>query len=57
MNCRFFISIFIDKDKAESLKKIRIIRQNLILFNTTLLQSTEYFLQYGTIKNIILSKK
>ena len=65
MKSRFFNSIFFSKEKAESLKKLRIIQQNLIhvqglpksLNNKTLLKSSEYFGQYGTIKNVILSKK
>ena len=65
MKSRFFNSIFFSKEKAESLKKLRIIQQNLIhvqglpknLNNKTLLKSSEYFGQYGTIKNMILSKK
>ena len=56
---------FMNKQNIESLKKIRIIEQNLIhvqglprsLNNTTLLQSAEYFGQYGVIRNITLSKK
>ena len=65
MRSRFFNLIFFSKEKAESLKKIRIIQQNLIhvqglpksLNKKSLLESPEYFGQYGTIKNIVLSKK
>ena len=65
MKSRSANSILINKENVESLKKVRIIQQNLIhvqglprsLNNTTLLQSSEYFGQYGTIRNITLSKK
>ena len=65
MESRFLDSIFFSKEKAESLKKLRIINQNLIhiqglpkkLLNIEILKSEEYFGQYGTIKNITLSKK
>ena len=65
MESRFVNPFFINKESAESLQKLRVIQQNLIhvqglpkgLNNTTLLQSQEYFGQYGTIKNIIISKK
>ena len=65
MESRFVNPFFINKENAESLQKLRVIQQNLIhvqglpkgLNNTTLLQSQEYFGQYGTIKNIIISKK
>ena len=57
--------MFFSKEKAESLKKLRIIKQNLIhvqglpksLYNKIILKSSEYFGQYGTIKSMILSKK
>ena len=61
-----FSSLFIyDKEKTEFLKKLRIIKQNLIhvqglpkyLVNVNILKSRKYFGQYGTIKNIIISKK
>ena len=65
MESRFLDSIFFSKEKAESLKKLRIINQNLIhiqglpikLLNIEILKSQEYFGQYGTIKNITLSRK
>ena len=65
MASRIFNSIFLNKEKAESLKKLRIIQQNLIhvqglpknLISITILKSSEYFGQYGIIKNIIISKK
>ena len=52
-------------ENKESLKKLRIIKQNLIhihglpknLVNIENLKSNEYFGQYGTIKNVVLSKK
>ena len=52
-------------ESKESLKKLRIIKQNLIhihglpknLINIEILKSDEYFGQYGTIKNVVLSKK
>ena len=65
MQGRFLSSINFTKEEAESLKKLRIIKQNLIhvqglpknLANTEVLKSKEYFGQYGTITNIILSRK
>ena len=60
------LGLFISSiEKEESLKKLRIIKQNLIhihglpknLVNIEILKSKEYFGQYGTIKNVILSKK
>ena len=65
MQRRFLSSINFTKEEAESLKKLRIIKQNLIhvqglpknLANTEVLKSKEYFGQYGTITNIILSRK
>ena len=59
------VSFFFSNEKAEELKKLRIIKQNLIhvhglpraLANTELLKSKEYFGQYGKIKNIVLSSK
>ena len=58
-------SMILSKEEAESLKKLRIIQQNLIhvqglprsLNSEKLLESQKYFGQYGTIKNIILCKK
>ena len=58
-------SFFFSNEKAEELKKLRIIKQNLIhvhglprsLANTEILKSSEYFGQYGKIKNIVLSSK
>ena len=65
MQRRFLSSINFTKEEAESFKKLRIIKQNLIhvqglpknLANTEVLKSKEYFGQYGTITNIILSRK
>ena len=62
---RFLNSFFFTKEKAESLKKIRIINTNLIhvqgfpkyLAKYNILKSPEYFGQYGTIKNLIISEK
>ena len=60
------LGLFISSiEKEESLKKLRIIKQNLIhihglpknIVNIEILKSKEYFGQYGTIKNVILSKK
>ena len=65
MKTTFFNSKIFSKEETESLKKLRIIQQNLIhvqglprrLNSEKLLESQKYFGQYGTIKNIILSKK
>ena len=65
MKTTFFNSMIFSKEEAESLKKLRIIQQNLIhvqglprsLNSEKLLESQKYFGQYGTIKNIILCKK
>ena len=65
MESRFLGSIFFNKEKAESLKKLRIINQNLInvqglpknLVDIKILKSKEYFGQYGAIKNVIISTK
>ena len=65
MKSRFLGSFFFTKQKSDSLKKIRIIKQNLIhvqglpksLINAEILKSNECFGQYGTIKDVILSKK
>ena len=62
---RFLNSFFFTKEKAESLKKIRIINTNLIhvqgfpkyLAKYNILKSPEYFGQYGIIKNLIISEK
>ena len=62
---RFFNSFFFTKERAESLKKIRIINTDLIhvqgfpkyLAKYNILKSPEYFGQYGTIKNLIISEK
>jgi hypothetical protein len=65
MESRFFGSNNFNKEKAESLKKLRIIQQNIIrvqgipksLANIGTLKSKKYFGQYGKIKNFILSTK
>ena len=65
MESWFLGSIFFNKEKAESLKKLRIINQNLIhvqglpknLVDIKILKSKEYFGQYGAIKNVIISTK
>ena len=65
MQSRLLGLFIFTKEEAESLKKLRIIKQNLIhvqglpkkFANIEKLKSKEYFGQYGTIKNIILSKK
>ena len=65
MESRFLGSIFFSKEKAESLKKLRIIKQNLIhvqgfpksLAKIGTLKSKKYFGQYGKIIDIILSTK
>jgi len=62
---RFLNSVFFTKERAESLKKIRIINTNLIhvqglpkyLAKNNILKSPEYFGQYGAIKNLIISTK
>ena len=61
---RFLNSVFFTKEKAESLQKIRIINTNLIhvqgfpkYLSNNILKSPEYFGQYGTITNLILSEK
>ena len=62
---RFLNSVFFTKEKAESLLKIRIIKTNLIhvhgfpksLAKNSILNSPEYFGQYGTIVNTIISEK
>ena len=61
---RFLNSIFFTKEKAETLQKIRIINTNLIhvqgfpkYLSNNILKSPEYFGQYGTITNLILSEK
>ena len=58
-------SFIFSVQEAKALKKLRIIKQNLIhvqglprsLANTEILKSSEYFGQYGKIKNIVLSSK
>ena len=65
MQRRFLSSINFTKEEAESLKKLRIIKQNLIhvqgfpksLAKIGTLKSKKYFGQYGKIKSFILSKK
>ena len=62
---RFLNSLFFTKEKAEYLKKIRIIKTELIhvhgfsksLAQTSILNSPEYFGQYGAIVNSIISEK
>ncbi len=65
MQSGFLNTIFFSKEKSEFLKKLRIIQPNLVhvqglpenLVNKNLLESTEYFGQYGTILKLIISKK
>jgi hypothetical protein len=65
MQSRFLNKFIISKEKALSLKKLRIIKQNLVhiqglsksLLNIEKLKSKEYFGQYGKIVNIVLSQK
>ena len=65
MQSRLLGSFIPSREKAESLKKLRIIKQNLIhihglpkhLVDVEMLKSNEYFGQYGTIKNVVLSRK
>ena len=65
MTNKFLGSIIITKEKAESLKNIRIINTNLIhvhgfpksFAKASLLKSPEYFGQYGTIVKSIISYK
>ena len=65
MQSRLLGLFIFTKEEAESLKKLRIIKQNLIhvqglpkkFANIEKLKSKEYFGQYGTITNIILSRK
>ena len=65
MESRFFGSIFFNKEMTESLQKLRIIKQNLIhvqglpksFVNIKKLKSERFFGQYGTIQNLILSRK
>ena len=65
MRSRFVDSIIFSKEKAESLKNIRIIQPNLIhvqgiprsLVNIETLSKRSYFGQYGIIKDITLSIK
>jgi len=65
MKSRFIDSFSFSKKQADSLKKLRIIKTNLIhvqsipktLSNIETLKSKRYFGQYGTIKNLVLSKK
>ena len=65
MKSRFLNSFSFSKEEAESLKKIRIIKPNLIhvqsipksLTNIETLKTKRYFGQYGTIKDIALSIK
>ena len=65
MKSRFIDSFSFSKKEADSLKKLRIIKTNLIhvqsipktLSNIETLKSKRYFGQYGRIKDIVLSKK
>ena len=65
MKSRFLNSFSFSKEEVESLKKIRIIKPNLIhvqsipksLTNVETLKTKRYFGQYGTIKDIALSIK
>ena len=65
MQSRFINSLIFSKEKAESLKKLRIIQKNLIhvqgiprsLANVGTLRKKSYFGQYGIIKDIMLSIK
>ena len=65
MKSRFLNSFSFGKKQAEYLKKLRIIKPNLIhvqsipksLSNIETLKTKRYFGQYGTIKDIVLSKK
>ena len=65
MTSRFINSIFFTKEKLEYLRKVRIIKTNLIhvhgfpksLAKNDILKSPEYFGQYGTIVKLIISYK
>ena len=65
MKSRFLDSFNFSKKEVELLKKIRIIKRNLIhvqnipksLTNVETLKTKRYFGQYGTIKDIVLSIK
>ena len=61
MKSRFIDSVIFTREKAESLKKLRIIKQNLIhvqgIPNVRTLKKKSYFGQYGIIKDIMLSTK
>ena len=65
MTSKFLDSILLTKEKAESLKNIRIIKKNLIhvhgfpktLAKSNTLKSPEYFGQYGTIIRSMISYK
>ena len=65
MQSRFLNTFIISKEKALSLGKLRIIKQNLVhiqglsksLLNIEKLKSKEYFGQYGKIVIIVLSQK
>ena len=65
MMSRFVNSIFFTREKSMSLRKIRIVKTNLIhvqgfpksLAKDDILKSPEYFGQYGTIESLILSEK
>ena len=65
MMSRFFDSIIFTKEKAESLKNIRIIKTNLVhvhgfpesFAKSGILKSPEYFGQYGNIVKAVISSK
>ena len=65
MKNRILDSILFKKEKAESLKNIRIIKTNLVhvhgfpksFAESSILKSPEYFGQYGTIVKTIISSK
>ena len=65
MTSKFLNSILLTKEKAESLKKIRIIKTNLVhvhgfpksLAKSSILKSPEYFGQYGTIVRSMINYK
>ena len=65
MTSKFVNHLFFTKEKAEYLKKIRVIKTNLIhihgfpkcIARCDLLKKKEYFGQYGTIEKIMITKK
>ena len=62
---RFLNSIFFTKERAETLKKMRVINTSLIhvqgfpknFAKKNILKSPEYFGQYGKIMKLIISEK